>query len=163
MQKVFTQISIQPTRVLYKIHFLVLPLRLLPEEVCLLLDEGLARLVTYQNLESEPSINNEKELEDYKKNLLENLKTHYRSIREQQLEIYIDEIVEGKRKKGDNRSKEEIYEEEIEKLPEINEDNMIYPVFLRATDSVRGAYYNFLTGCFKILLNFQMLKDYQRC
>lgn len=80
-------------------NFLGLPLQLLPEEMTLLIEKGVATPVTYACLLEAPS---EKIKECYKKysetNKTEQLQ-HYEEERKKQVVSMIDKILEGKRRK----------------------------------------------------------------
>lgn len=80
-------------------NFLGLPLQLLPEEMTLLIEKGIATPVTYACLLEAPS---EKVKECYKKysetNKMEQLQ-HYEEERKKQVVSMIDRILEGKRRK----------------------------------------------------------------
>ncbi|XP_044269419.1 probable tRNA-splicing endonuclease subunit sen34 isoform X2 [Tribolium madens] len=113
---------------LRKTHrILALPLKLLPEEVLLLLDKKLAKLVDCQfNITSEMR----EKFEKFENDLLEEEKIKYKNNRKRQLESMMGDIVAAKRKRGDSRPPEEIFIEELEKSCKITRDIMIWPTFL---------------------------------
>ncbi|XP_008199513.2 tRNA-splicing endonuclease subunit Sen34 [Tribolium castaneum] len=104
-----------------------LPLKLLPEEVLLLLDKKLAKLID-SSVNITPEIRDK--YEQFENVLLEEEKVMYKNNRKRQLESMIGDIVAAKRKRGDNRSVEEIFTEELEKSSKINREIMIWPTFL---------------------------------
>ncbi|KAK9745963.1 tRNA intron endonuclease, catalytic C-terminal domain [Popillia japonica] len=106
-----------------------LPLQLLPEEAITLKRKGIANFVNYEKLKETPSDEDYKIFSKFKENLTEGLKSVYRKVRKNQIENVIDNIVRGKRKKGDTRSKDDIFEEELNKSCEINEDTLLWPIF----------------------------------
>ncbi|XP_060522379.1 tRNA-splicing endonuclease subunit Sen34 [Cylas formicarius] len=103
-----------------------LPLKLLPEEAFLLLNKNIATLqeIRYMKRDRE-------RFKIFEQKLLEQQQIEYKQVRKVQLESLIDKIVQNRRKIGDLRSKEEIFEEELEKSSQINRDNMIWPIFLK--------------------------------
>lgn len=108
--------------------FLALPVRFLPEEVFLLQEKGLARVVSNKNDIQQSDI---EKYEKFQTILLEHEQTIYKNNRIKQLEGMIDNIVQGKRKYGDKRSKEEILLDEMEKTPKITKENMIWPLLVK--------------------------------
>ncbi|XP_044744898.1 tRNA-splicing endonuclease subunit Sen34 [Coccinella septempunctata] len=97
----------------------VLPLKLMPEEVHLLLEKQIGKIVKYAQL---------KYNEDFESNLLKEQKVVYMNNRRKQLIEMLNEIVASKRKKGDNREESEIFNEELSKSCEITNDKMIWPI-----------------------------------
>lgn len=104
-------------------------MQLLPEEAITLKRKGIANFVNYEKLKETPSDEDYKIFSKFKENLTEGLKSVYRKVRKNQIENVIDNIVRGKRKKGDTRSKDDIFEEELNKSCEINEDTLLWPIF----------------------------------
>jgi len=115
-----------------------LPVSLLPEEVCLLINKKLAKLVQYPELKGAPT---EVQLDAYKKfqkDLLQAEQALYKEIRRSELEQIIDKIVEGKRKKGQLQSRQEILKEELDKSCDVTESAMIWPILTEPLKSVQG-------------------------
>lgn len=105
--------------------FVALPLKLLPEEVLLLLDKNIARVV-----EVEYKKTNENQRQEFENELLAEQQIIYKETRKRQLESMIDNIVEAKRRKGDLRSSEEIFNDELEKSSKVTTSNMVWPILL---------------------------------
>ncbi|XP_030751938.1 tRNA-splicing endonuclease subunit Sen34 isoform X1 [Sitophilus oryzae] len=103
-----------------------LPMKLLPEEVLLLLKKNLA--IVHEG----PShiINNKSESNEFEESFLKAQQVKYRDIRKAQLDVVIDKIVDKRNQVGDKRSKEEIFEEELNKSCIITRENMLWPIFL---------------------------------
>nr|XP_022905844.1 probable tRNA-splicing endonuclease subunit sen34 [Onthophagus taurus] len=107
-----------------------LPVSLLPEEALILKRKGIVKLITLkQILNTEPRDNQEKAYNDFKVKLIKAQKEMYRDIRKKQIELNIKKLIAGKRKKGDDRCEQEIFEEELEKSCCIAEDSMLWPIF----------------------------------
>jgi tRNA-splicing endonuclease subunit Sen34 len=104
-----------------------LPLKLLPEEVLLLIDKGIAKVVDRKFVDT-PEVT--KKYEEFENGLLAHEKVVYKNNRKRQLEVMIDAIVAAKRKRGDDRSSEEILNEELEKSCTVTKENMIWPTLL---------------------------------
>lgn len=104
-----------------------LPLKLMPEEALLLVEKELAGIWENRNTDTalpEPAAN----LED---SLLESQQKEYKEIRKNQLLSLIDNIVQKRRSMGDQRSKDEILNEEINRSSTVTKENMIWPIFLK--------------------------------
>lgn len=84
--------------------------------------------MSYPKLKVTPSTEQESYVR-FKEDLTAKLKETYREIRKKQIENFIDKIVEGKRKKGDDRCKEEIFEEELNKSSKLADDSVLWPIF----------------------------------
>lgn len=112
-------------------HIPALPLRLMPEEALLLINRNVAVLkevITCNSDEKE----GQKKLEMFEKDLLTYQTLEYKKSRRLQLESMIDKIVEQRRKLSDNRSTEEIFNEELEKSSIVTKDTIIWPIFLES-------------------------------
>lgn len=103
-----------------------LPVKLLPEEAALLLENNLAKI--YESCSS--SANNAESRKVFEDTLLKVQQKEYREIRKLQLESLIDKIIEKRRNLGDDRSKEDIFTEELDKSSQISWDNMVWPILL---------------------------------
>ncbi|KAK2582749.1 hypothetical protein KPH14_005016 [Odynerus spinipes] len=76
-----------------------LPLLLLPEEVSLLLEKGIARVVKYPYLQQPPSKSLKETFEKYRNTLFIEQEKCLRKEKEKQVTTMMDKIVEGKRRK----------------------------------------------------------------
>lgn len=136
-------------------HIPSLPLKLSPEETLVLIINNVAEVREIMDYESEIDV---AELEA---KMLEYQIFDYKKNRRIQLENMIDMIVEQRRKLNDNRSKEDILSEELEKTPPVTKENMIWPIFLShkvlETNS-RVINANVINSCTS-LLKFQTFKD----
>ncbi|CAH0564111.1 unnamed protein product [Brassicogethes aeneus] len=99
-----------------------LPVKLLPEEVVFLLGKNIAKLY---EIEGVPNCDGVFEAE-----LLEKQKVEYKKVRYQQLDRFLDHIVEQRRENGDETSVKDIIEEELEKSCTVDINNFIHPIFL---------------------------------
>jgi len=79
--------------------FLGLPVVLLPEEVTLLLEQKVARLVSYSSLTCAPSNDIRQKFQEYRKCLYKEQVECFKEERKRQVTSMIDRIVEGKRRK----------------------------------------------------------------
>ncbi|KAG7167783.1 tRNA-splicing endonuclease subunit Sen34-like [Homarus americanus] len=121
-----------------------LPLKLLPEEVTLLLEKGFAKPITYQEMAELPSSN----ILDTFKDLRE--KCYHEQIvaavqqRKQEIETFVDTILEGKAKKIEKRKKansavvekekneltrENVIREEMRKIQKLPEHYQVIEIF----------------------------------
>lgn len=109
-----------------------LPAKLLPEEALLLLNENVAIVYETNDVPTEikGSSNSSRIFED---DFLLAQQQEYKKIRQEQLMSLIDKIVEKRRKLGDQRSKEDIFNEELNKSSTITKINMIWPILLQDT------------------------------
>ena len=109
---------------------------MLPEEALLLVDQELAQVINH-DFDTTPE--DQKKHEQFEHQLLEEEKIIYRNRRKRQLEVMVDDIVAAKRKRGDTRSSEEIFNDELEKSSQITNQNMIWPILLKASNSTRSS------------------------
>lgn len=106
-------------------HIPSLPLKLSPEETLYLLNKNVIEVrevIKYDNDKSK--------LDKFENEFLQYQIHEYRRTRKIQLEKVLDKIIEQRRKHNDNRSREDILKEELEKTPPVTKDNMIWPIFL---------------------------------
>lgn len=103
----------------------MLPQKLLPEEVYLLILKKIGKVCSLRK-------NSVPISDDFERNLIESEQKVYKQIREKQLKSIIDSIVEQKRKKGDTRTNEDIFSDELEKSSKINSNQMIWPLLLQS-------------------------------
>ncbi|XP_045460680.1 tRNA-splicing endonuclease subunit Sen34 isoform X1 [Harmonia axyridis] len=106
----------------------VLPLKLMPEEVTLLLAKEIGKVVNF--------IQSNDTTENFESNLLEEQRLVYKNNRKRQLEEMFTDIIASKRKKGDTREESEIFNEELNKSSQIPKDKMIWPITLTSLSSV---------------------------
>lgn len=64
----------------------------------------------------------------------------YRDVRKQELQNTIEQIVKGKRKRGDDRPKEDILEEELQKSSVVQKEHMVWPIFTETSSAMKGIY-----------------------
>ncbi|XP_020295203.1 tRNA-splicing endonuclease subunit Sen34 [Pseudomyrmex gracilis] len=76
-----------------------LPLLLSPDEVTILIEKGIARLVECTSLEELPSESLKKKLQDYRDQLFEDQEKCLRENKKKQVMAFMDRIVEGKKRK----------------------------------------------------------------
>lgn len=107
-----------------------LPAKLLAEEAILLLDKGLAEVI-----ESDNNFNGIHQNPAFEEHMLQAEQAEYRQVRKAQLEVLIDKIVAKRRELGDQRSQDEILNEELEKSTHISKENMLWPIFLHDKSS----------------------------
>ncbi|CAH1115914.1 unnamed protein product [Phaedon cochleariae] len=112
-------------------HIPSLPLKILPEEAYLLCHKKLADIRILPKTIRDVD---ETKIREYEDTLLQAQIEEYRKIRKTQLLNMIDKIVEKRRKLDDNRSVEEILNEELEKSTTINKANMIWPILSVPSD-----------------------------
>lgn len=108
-----------------------LPTKLLPEEAILLLDKGLAEVVASDSA----NLNSNQPNPVFEEQMLHAEQAEYRQVRKAQLEVLIDKIVAKRRELGDQRSQDEILNEELEKSTHISKENMLWPIFLHDKSS----------------------------
>lgn len=107
-------------------HFIPsLPLQLKLEEVLVLLDKNVA---VVRKIDNTKSANDKQKHEEFEANLLQCEINEYRKIRKEQLEGILDKIVENRRQNNDERTREEILEEELNKSTVVTKENMVWPV-----------------------------------
>lgn len=122
-----------------------LPLKLMPEEVTLLLEKGFAKPVTYQEMIKEPSDTVKDMFDKSRKKCYEEQIVAAIKYRKQEIEQVADIILQGKRKKfeekkGANSSsprhaekfeltKDKIIEEEIKKIQNLPEHLQVIEIF----------------------------------
>lgn len=112
-------------------HVPALPLKLMPEEALLLLNRNHADLKAIVEIKMDEK-EEQKKLCTFEKDLLTYQSIEYKESRRKQLENMIDKIVEQRRKLNDNRSSEEIFNEEFEKSSTVSKENMLWPIFLES-------------------------------
>ncbi|XP_012276363.1 tRNA-splicing endonuclease subunit Sen34 [Orussus abietinus] len=163
-----------------------LPLLLLPEEVTVLLEQKVARLVHYPCLQQIPSESLKKAFEDYRQELFVEQEKCLREQRKQQVTLMLDRIVAGKRRKllgiGSCKKKmkkpltpemeieskkieinyEEVVSEEMDKLPKLEKKDALvqthtaYPWLME--DDIKLADWKYpLTT--KEILRYKVFKD----
>ncbi|GJQ79005.1 hypothetical protein Trydic_g166 [Trypoxylus dichotomus] len=115
-----------------------LPLQLLPEEAITLKRKGLAKFVSYPKLKTAPSNLDYQLFNEFKEKLKSELKAVYKKVRKAQIENIIDKIVCGKRKRGDLRSEDDIFEEELNKSCVINDDTLLWPIFCSHSNNIES-------------------------
>lgn len=115
-----------------------MPLKLLPEEALLLLNKGLAELIWFPKLCTNPTSIDKRKYKELQDSLQKEQRKLYREIRKEQVEKMMDKIVRGKRKRGDLRDPEDILEDEVRKSCDVTEDNMLWPTMLQHGDSING-------------------------
>ncbi|XP_015180915.1 PREDICTED: tRNA-splicing endonuclease subunit Sen34 [Polistes dominula] len=76
-----------------------LPLLLFPEEVSLLLEKGIARVVKYSHLQYPPSESLKETFDQYREILFKEQEKCLKEEKEKQIEAMMDKIVEGKKRK----------------------------------------------------------------
>lgn len=101
--------------------------------------KGIAKFVNYPKLKISPSKTDQDLFNEFKENLITELKLVYKRVRKNQLESIIDKIVSGKRKRGDQRTKEDIFEEELNRSCTINDDNVLWPIFCAHSQPMEGS------------------------
>lgn len=106
-------------------HVPSLPLKLSSEEALLLLNRNIVEIREVIEYGDEKT-----DIEEFEKQMLECQIIEYKTTRKIQIENVLDRIVAQRRKLNDNRSKEEILKEELEKTPPVTKDNIIWPIFL---------------------------------
>lgn len=107
------------------LHIPSLPVKISPEEAVFLLNTGIVEIREITKNEYDTS-----QLDTFETQMLEYQITDYKKTRKIQLENVMDMILEQRRKNNDNRSKEDILKEELEKTSPVTKDNMIWPIFL---------------------------------
>lgn len=86
-------------RAAHQYSMLGLPLRLLEEEVTLLLQKKFARLVNYEEMSTEPSIEIKEKFNEYRNINYEEQITAAANDRRREIDMYANKILEGRRKK----------------------------------------------------------------
>ncbi|CAH1104731.1 unnamed protein product [Psylliodes chrysocephalus] len=108
-----------------------LPIKISPEEACLLVDKN---IVTIQESPKEITKTDaeKRKLEQYETELLDAQTMEYKRARRDQLETVADQIMV---KQNNDKTREEIISEELAKLTAVTRDNMIWPTNLSASTS----------------------------
>jgi len=124
----------------HQYSMLGLPIRLLEEEVTLLLQKKYARLVEYEEMSKEPSMEIKEMFRKYRENNYEEQAIAAKNDRRREIEIYANRILEGKRKRllkmedSDaalkNLTREKVIEDEIEKTPKLREQFQVLQSFI---------------------------------
>ena len=123
-----------------------LPLSLCKEEVTLLLEKNLARLIEHPDLGKEPSQDIKNAYENLQKKLLEEQRDLCTKQEEENLSKRIDQIVEGKRRKIEKKfsnhpnlnsilndiTPENVYEEERQRIRKLPENKMVVQTYLQS-------------------------------
>ncbi|KAJ8922973.1 hypothetical protein NQ315_001519 [Exocentrus adspersus] len=107
-------------------HIPALPVKLLPEEAVLLLENDL--ISVYEVVNFPDASTYKQQFEEFERGLLQAEVAEYKEIRRKQLESIIDKIVE---KKGKDRSPEEVLNEELAKSSVVTTNNMIWPILMQ--------------------------------
>lgn len=113
-------------------------MKLLPEEVALLLQLKVAKLVATNTCNDDDDNNMSEKYKEFEVNLFEQQQQMFKVNRKRQLEGIIDQIVTAKRKCGNTDTVEQIFEKEFEKSSTIIKEHMIWPILLRPLDSSSG-------------------------
>ncbi|KAG5878408.1 hypothetical protein JTB14_029681 [Gonioctena quinquepunctata] len=113
-------------------HVPALPLKISPEEAYLLIHKKIANVMTISKDDNgmPKTESNSKAIKEYEDELFQAQVEEYKKCRKTQLENVIDEIVEKRRKVNDNRSADEILNDELEKSSIMSKDSMIWPILL---------------------------------
>lgn len=110
-----------------------LPMELMPEEVFVLLTKGIAGLGEFKELDSSLDSNITEERNHMHKHSFETQAILFKEERKLQLTRIGDKIIEGKRKKYQQKSEpfDEVkaLQEEIDKIPNMSEENMMIQIF----------------------------------
>lgn len=109
-------------------HIPSLPVKIIPEEVILLVEKGMVSVCEITNFNN--SDLEKHEIKEFEDSLLQHEIVEYKKIRRAQLENVIDKIVEKRLKAGDSSSREEILNEELEKST-VTKNNMIWPILMQ--------------------------------
>lgn len=124
----------------YQNSNLGLPLRLFKEEVTLLLKKKYARLVEYEEMGKEPSIEIKGMFQNFRQNNYEEQATAAANGRRREIEMYANKMLEGRRKKLykmkdsvaaiESLTRESVIEDECKKIPKLNEQFQIIQSFI---------------------------------
>lgn len=95
------------------------------------------KLLKYPHLLEEPSTEHKLKYDEFVRNSYEEQKILLREERKKQIELYVDKIVKAK---GGEKSREDVIKEELDKLPELEFDNIINPVFTEHPEFLKGKY-----------------------
>lgn len=98
-----------------------------------LVKNGIAVLKTCPDFITPPNDGARNNIREFQEKLLEEEEKLYKILRKEELESTADKIIQGKRKKGDKRPKEDILQEQLEKFNATTEDAMIWPIFLESS------------------------------
>ncbi|CAL4231997.1 unnamed protein product, partial [Meganyctiphanes norvegica] len=117
-----------------------LPLRLLEEEVTLLLQKKYACLVNYEEMSIEPSMRIKEKFKEFRQNNYEEQVASAAYDRRRDIEMYANKILEGRRKKllkmenSDaaikNLTREKVIEDECKKLQKLPEQMQVIQSFI---------------------------------
>lgn len=111
------------------------PFALLPEEAFLLIQLGIAKLVSQKTDLTDPRI--KEYYDNLKVDILHHQKTLYLEERSKQIEHYKENIIKGKRKRGDTRSDEVILKEELDKPVNIDENTLLWPILVKSPYTIQ--------------------------
>lgn len=106
-------------------HIPSLPLKVSPGEAVYLFDKNIIEIREVIKYDTDKT-----KIDEFETKFLKYQIAEYRKTRKIQLEKVLDKIIEQRRKNDDNRSREDILNEELEKTPSVTKDNMIWPIFL---------------------------------
>ncbi|XP_026465302.1 tRNA-splicing endonuclease subunit Sen34 [Ctenocephalides felis] len=115
-----------------------LPLALLPEEVLLLVNKGIARLIRRKGLDIAPSESEQHAFQELNEKLYQEQVTLLKQLRENEIKSTVDKIVEGKRKKqladrddGNEQhlSKDDLIQAEISKIVPAQRQHTLVEIF----------------------------------
>lgn len=111
-------------------HMLGLPMQLLSEEVFLLLNKKIAKLVQFKALSHPAQEDERQEIKKINKASFLKQESLYKEERTRQVLNMADKIIEGKRKKMKEQFDEKIaLQEEIDKIPNMSEDLMMIQIY----------------------------------
>ncbi|XP_057670064.1 tRNA-splicing endonuclease subunit Sen34 [Diorhabda carinulata] len=108
------------------LHTPSLPVKILPEEACLLLSKNIVNVLEASE-EIIKTKNDQNRLDEYETTLLSAQIVEYQETRKVQIEKIVDRIMA---KPNENRSREEIIEDQLKRTPSVTKENMIWPVQL---------------------------------
>lgn len=89
-------------------------------------------------LRSAPTEQDREKIENFRKELFNEEKIVYTKLRKEEVSSSLEKIIAGKRKHGDERSEDEILQEELDKSSTITEDAMIWPTLTQAFEEMKG-------------------------
>ncbi|KAF5304640.1 hypothetical protein FQR65_LT07922 [Abscondita terminalis] len=115
------------------------PIKLLPEEAILLINKNIAKLVRYPKL-LQPSKDDEIKKYDHLRIQLQQAEQIVcKEYRKKELEKYVDQIVEAKKRKRneDYVSQDSVLDVELNKV-QVTEDNMIWPILTEPLNCTEG-------------------------
>ncbi|XP_015524814.2 tRNA-splicing endonuclease subunit Sen34 isoform X1 [Neodiprion lecontei] len=93
-----------------------LPLLLMPEEVSLMIEKNIARLVDYPSIRKQPSESFKKIFQEHRDKLYKEQEVCLRDERRKQVTLMMDKIIEGKKRKtlGVSTSKKKLRKQEVD-------------------------------------------------